>query len=69
MAAEFVREHRATFQFERLDVFGGEGRGHRAAEKVLEHAHQPSVAESGALRPRSARLLQGARRMVLPGRD
>jgi hypothetical protein len=39
MAAEFVREHLAPFQVERLEVFGGEVMVSRAAEKVLEPAH------------------------------
>jgi hypothetical protein len=39
MAAEFVREHLAPFEIERLDVFGGEVMVSRAAEKVLEPAH------------------------------
>ena len=39
LAAEFVREHLAPFQVERLDVFGGEVMVSRAAEKVLEPAH------------------------------
>jgi hypothetical protein len=39
MAAEFVREHLAAFQIERLDMFGGEVMVSRAAEKVLEPAH------------------------------
>jgi hypothetical protein len=39
MAAEFVREHLAAFQVERLEVFGGEVMVSRAAEKVLEPAH------------------------------
>jgi hypothetical protein len=39
MAAEFVREHLAPFQIERLEVFGGEVMVSRAAEKVLEPAH------------------------------
>jgi hypothetical protein len=39
MAAEFVREHLAEFQIERLDVFGGEVMVSRAADKVLVPAH------------------------------
>jgi hypothetical protein len=39
MAAEFVREHLAAFQIERLETFGGEVMVSRAAEKVLEPAH------------------------------
>ena len=39
MAAEFVREHLAEFQVERLDVFGGEVMVSRAADKVLVPAH------------------------------
>jgi hypothetical protein len=39
MAAEFVREHLAPFQIERLEVFGGEVMVSRAAERVLEPAH------------------------------
>jgi hypothetical protein len=39
MAAEFVREHLAPFQIERLEVFGGEVMVSRAAEKVLQPAH------------------------------
>jgi hypothetical protein len=39
MAAEFVREHLAEFQVERLDVFGGEVMVSRAADKVLQPAH------------------------------
>jgi hypothetical protein len=39
MAAEFVREHLAAFEIERLDVWGGEVMVSRAAEKVLEPAH------------------------------
>jgi heme-degrading monooxygenase HmoA len=39
MAAEFVREHLAPFQIERLEVFGGEVMVSRAAEKVLVPAH------------------------------
>jgi hypothetical protein len=39
IAAEFVREHLAAFEVERLDVFGGEVMVSRAAEKVLEPAH------------------------------
>jgi hypothetical protein len=39
MAADFVREHLAAFQIERLEVFGGEVMVSRAAEKVLEPAH------------------------------
>jgi hypothetical protein len=39
MAAEFVREHLAEFQIERLDVFGGEVMVSRAAGKVLVPAH------------------------------
>jgi hypothetical protein len=35
IAAEFVREHLALFQIERLEVFGGEVMVSRAAEKVL----------------------------------
>jgi hypothetical protein len=39
LAADFVREHLAPFQVERLEVFGGEVMVSRAAEKVLEPAH------------------------------
>ena len=39
MAAEFVRDHLAAFEIERLEVFGGEVMVSRAAEKVLEPAH------------------------------
>jgi hypothetical protein len=39
IAAEFVREHLAPFQIERLEVFGGEVMVSRAAEKVLVPAH------------------------------
>ena len=39
LAAEFVREHLAEFQVERLDVFGGEVMVSRAADKVLVPAH------------------------------
>ena len=39
MAAEFVREHLAPFQIERLELFGGEVMVSRAADKVLQPAH------------------------------
>ena len=39
MAADFVRDHLAAFEIERLEVFGGEVMVSRAAEKVLEPAH------------------------------
>jgi hypothetical protein len=39
LAAEFVREHLASFEVERLDVFVGEVMVSRAAEKVLQPAH------------------------------
>jgi hypothetical protein len=39
LAADFVREHLAPFQVERLEVFGGEVMVSRAAENVLQPAH------------------------------
>jgi hypothetical protein len=39
LAAEFVRDHLADFEVERVDMFGGDVRVSRAAEKVLEPAH------------------------------
>lgn len=39
LAAEFVREHLAPFQIERIEVVAGEVMVSRAAEKVLQPAH------------------------------
>jgi hypothetical protein len=39
MAAEFVRDHLASYDVERIDVLGGEVMVSRAAERVLQPAH------------------------------
>lgn len=39
LAAEFVAEHLADFDFERIEVLGGEAMVSRAADKVLQPAH------------------------------
>jgi hypothetical protein len=39
LAAAFVRDHLASFQIERTDMFAGEVMVSRAAERVLEPAH------------------------------
>jgi hypothetical protein len=41
LAAEFVRDHLAAFEVERIDVFGGETMVRRAADQVLQgHEHR-----------------------------
>jgi hypothetical protein len=39
LAAEFLRDHLAAFELERIDVFGSDVMVGRAADKVLQPAH------------------------------